>query len=114
MKKHLAIICLLACPSLAMAGNFAECLLDELPGIQNDNTASAAYQVCTARHPGRYAGVAQGAGRGFFGYDSGAECALRKARDTRSQLASGMIRAACARLYDEPFGLFDDLAQPKS
>lgn len=102
MKNHLAIIALLACPSLAMANNFAQCLLDELPGVQNNNSAGAAYQVCSARHPERYAGVAQGSGRGFFGFDSGAECALKKARDTRSMDAAGMIRVACNRLYNAP------------
>ncbi|WP_339731370.1 hypothetical protein [uncultured Pseudomonas sp.] len=34
MKNHLAIIILLACPPLAMADNFAECLLDKLPGVR--------------------------------------------------------------------------------
>ncbi|WP_374416675.1 hypothetical protein [Ectopseudomonas oleovorans] len=100
MKKLIAILALCACPSLAMAGNFAECLLDELPGVQNNNAAGAAYQVCSAKYPERYAGVAQGSGRGFFGFDSGAECALKKARDTRSQDAAGMMRVACNRLYD--------------
>lgn len=102
MNKLIAITALLACPSLAMAGNFAECLLEELPGVQNNNSAGAAYQVCSAKHPERYAGVAQGSGRGFLSYDSGAECALKKARDTRSMDAAGMIRVACNRLYNEP------------
>lgn len=102
MKKHIAIIVLLACPSLVMADNFAKCLLDELPGVQNNNSAGAAYQVCSAKHPERYAGIEQGSGRGFLGFDSGAECALKKARDTRSMDAAGMIRVACNRLYNEP------------
>lgn len=102
MKKHLAIIAFLACPNLAMADNFAECLLDKLPGIQNDNSAGAAYQVCIAEHPERYADIEQGSGRGIFGYQSGAECALKKARDTRSMNAAGMIRVACNRLYNDP------------
>jgi hypothetical protein len=87
---------------LAIADNFAECLLDKLPGVQNNNSAGAAYQVCSARYPERYAGVEQGSGRGFFGFDSGAECALKKARNTHSQNAAGMIRVACNRLYDKP------------
>lgn len=114
MKKNLAIIALLTCPPLAMAGNFAECLLDELPAVQNNNAAGAAYQVCSARFPERYAGVAHGSGQGFFGYESGAECALKKARDTQSQTAAGMIRVACNRLYDKPIGLFDDLEPARS
>lgn len=102
MKKLLITAALLAFSGLAQAGNFATCLLDELPGVQNNNAAGAAYQVCSARYPERYSGVEQGSGRGFFGFDSGAECALKKARNTHSQNAAGMIRVACNRLYDEP------------
>ena len=109
MKKHLAIITLLVCPSMAMADNFAECLLDKLPGVQNDATAYAAAQLCAAKYPERYESIAQGAGRGFFSYESGAECALAKGAETRSNSAAGQIRVACNRLYNEPTGLFDDL-----
>lgn len=100
MKKPIITIALLAISGLAQAGNFATCLLDELPGVQNNNAARAAYQVCSAKYPERYDGVEQGSGHGFFGYDSGAECALKKARDTRSNDAAGMIRVACNRLYN--------------
>ena len=92
---------LLACPSLAMAGNFAECLLDKLPGVQNDATAYAAAQLCTSKHPERYDSIAQGSGRGLFSYESGAECALDKGADTLSSSAAGQIRVACNRLYNK-------------
>lgn len=101
MKKLIITTALLSFSCLAQAGNFATCLLDELPGVQNNNAAGAAYQVCSARYPERYDGVEQGSGRGFFGYESGAECALKKARDTHSQSAAGMIRVACNRLYNK-------------
>ncbi|WP_447593513.1 hypothetical protein [Aquipseudomonas campi] len=114
MKKMIITATLLAFSGLAQAGNFATCLLDELPGVQNNNAAGAAYQVCSARYPKRYAGVDQGSGRGFFGYESGAECALKHARDTKSLDAAGMIRVACNRLYDKPIGLFDDLKQSQN
>ncbi len=112
MKKLLIISTLLTLPSLAQADNYATCMLDKLPGVQNDAAVYAAAQVCSGRYPERYSSVPQGAGRGFFGYDSGAECALDKSRNTRSQLASYQIRAACNRLYDKSvapnfFGQFD-------
>ncbi|CAN7524621.1 hypothetical protein LJR071_003567 [Pseudomonas sp. LjRoot71] len=109
MKKHLAIIALLACPSLAMANNYAECLLSALPGVHNDTTAYAAAKVCRAEYPDGYDSIAQGSGRGLFSYKSGAECALDKAAKTQSNTAAGMMRVACNRLYNEPIGLFDDL-----
>lgn len=113
MKRTLALAALLTLPGLAMAGNFATCLLDELPDTQNDNTAGAAYQVCSSKYPEKYNGVEQGSGRGLLGYDSGAECALAKAKDTQSRSAAGMIRVACNALYDKPTGLFDDLKSQK-
>lgn len=101
MKMPLAIITLLACPSLVMAGNFAECLLDKLPGVQNDATAYAAAQLCTSKYPERYDSIEQGSGRGLFSYESGAECALDKGADTLSSSAAGQIRVACNRLYNK-------------
>ena len=53
-------------------------------------------------YPGAFIGVPQGDGRGFLSYDSGAECAMKKAGETHSQRAGQMIYVACRRLYDEP------------
>lgn len=101
MKKLIAITVLLACPSVAMAGNYATCLLDKLPGVQNDATAYAAAQLCTSKYPERYDSIEQGSGRGLFSYESGAECALDKGADTLSSSAAGQIRVACNRLYNK-------------
>lgn len=109
MNKSLLFFSLLTCSSLANAENYATCLLDKLPGLQNDNAATAAWNLCNSEHPGGLESVPQGAGRGLFGYDSGAECALEEAGQTRSNTAAFQIRLACDRLYDKPLGLFDDL-----
>lgn len=84
----------------ASAANFATCILDKLPGTQNDVAAQAIYQVCKSKHGGLQA-VAQGSGRGLFGYASGAECTAKKAGETRSNQAAHMIGVACRKLYDE-------------
>lgn len=86
----------------AFAANYATCLLDDLPGTQNDVAAHATMQVCQGKHPGGLEAVQQGSGRGIFGYNSGAECTAKKAGETRSQRAAYMIGAACRQLYDEP------------
>lgn len=99
--KKLITTTLLAFSSLAQAGNYATCLLDKLPGLQNDQAAAAAIQVCRSQHPGGMEQVAQGEKRGFFGYESGAECALKNAGETRSGTAAYQIRLACDRLYDK-------------
>jgi len=107
MRLMLATLALAASP--AFAANFATCLLDKLPGTQNDVAASAVYQVCTSEHPGGINAVAQGSGRGMFSFKSGAECTAKKAGETRSNQAAAMVGAACRRLYDEPnfFDQFD-------
>lgn len=89
-------------PLQAFAADYATCILDRLPGVQNDAAATAAYHLCTSKYPGGLAAVKQGSGRGLFRFDSGAECTLKKAADTRSNRAAYMIGAACRKLYDEP------------
>ena len=99
MRRPITALLLAACSS-AWAANYATCLLDKLPGTQNDVAAQAIYQVCNSKHGGIQT-VAQGSGRGLFGYDSGAECTAKKAADTRSNRAAHMIGVACRKLYDE-------------
>lgn len=101
MKAAVSIAALLF-PAAALAGNFATCLLDKLPTIQNDIAAHAAFQACTSAFPGGLTSVPQGAGRGWFSYKTGADCTLKKAGDTRSNRAAVLIGVACRRLYDEP------------
>jgi hypothetical protein len=100
--KHLAFICLLALSLDAVAGDYATCLLKNLPGLQNEAAANAAIALCMKEYPGGVRTVEQGSGRGWLSYKSGAECAMKKAADTRSQLAGSGIYLACRLLYDEP------------
>lgn len=85
----------------ALAANMATCLLDKLPGTQNDVAAQAVFQVCSAEHPGGIQAVPQGDGRGMLGFKSGPECTAKKAGDTRSTRAAELIGMACRRLYDQ-------------
>ena len=73
-----------------------------MPGIQNDVVANAVYKICKSENPGGLPSVEQGSGRGLFGYNSGAECTVKKAGETRSGQAASMIGVACRKLYDEP------------
>lgn len=106
----IAAVLLAIAPAFALAGNYATCLLKNLPGLQNEVAARAAINLCMSEYPGGINSVPQGDGRGFLGYDSGAECAMKKAGETRSQLAGQGIYLACRRLYDSPQpNPFDDL-----
>ncbi len=94
------IALLLFCAPAAWAGDYATCILDKAPGVANEAAAAAVHQVCLEENPGGLQAVAQGSGRGFFGFKSGAECTAKKASDTRSARAGLLISGACRRLYD--------------
>lgn len=102
MRPTLAALALLLA-SPAMAANYATCILDKAPGIQNDTAAMAAAHSCMASHPGGIDAIQQGSGRGIFGFKSGMECIAKKAADTRSEIAAYQISLACRKLYDFPF-----------
>jgi hypothetical protein len=89
--------------SQAFAANYATCILDKAPGAVNDIAAQAVHQVCVKENPGGMQAVPQGSGRGFLAYNSGAECVVAKAKDTRSDQAAAMIGVSCRRLYDKSF-----------
>ena len=98
--KAITLLFLTLLSPLAFAGDYATCLLDKLEGVQNDQAARSAIRLCLREYPGGLQSVEQGSGRGFFGYDSGDECALDNASETRSNVAGYQTRIACYRLYD--------------
>lgn len=112
MRTCLLIAALALAAAPAWAGNYATCIVDRAPKAQNDVAAQAVIQLCLAENPGGLQTVAQGSGRGWFGYKSGAECTANKAVDTRSHQAAVIVGTACRRLYEpasfsyeEAFGL---------
>ena len=101
-RSSLGLALAFAFAGQAQAANFATCLLDKLPGVQNDVAAQAVFQVCSVQHPGAFDMIKQGSGRSLFSYSTGADCTIKKAGETRSNRAAGLIRVACRRLYDPP------------
>ncbi len=100
MRRALVSALLLIAPA-AWAANMATCILDKAPGVANDTAAHAVFQLCKSENPGGFDAVAQGSGRGWLGYKSGAECTSKKAGETRSNQAAVFIGVACRKLYDE-------------
>lgn len=100
MRKTAALLCLVAAPVMA-ADNFAECIIDRMPGAQNDIAANAVFQVCQSSNPTGFVSVRQGSGRGWLS-PSSAECVAKHASDTRSYRAAYLIGIACRKLYDAP------------
>lgn len=101
MKKSIYLAGLVFSASAA-AGNYETCILDRMPGAQNDAVAIAVVRLCKEKYPGILNAALQGEGRGWFGYDSGAACAAKKAANTPNNRAARIIFYACNRLYDEP------------
>lgn len=48
MRRPITALLLAAC-SPAWAANYATCILDKMPGTQNDVAAQAIYQVCNSK-----------------------------------------------------------------
>lgn len=111
MKK--AMLCSLLLTALAStnanAGNYAECLLDKLPGASNQVVTTATVRICSKKYPAMFYGVEYGAGLSVFGfgYSNPDECTADKAKNTQSHSAAALIRSACMRLYtkEEPIDL---------
>lgn len=111
LRNTVVLFVTLATSNVVMAANYATCLLDKLPGVQNQAAISAAVRLCDADHPEGLTSVEQGAGRGFFAaYNSGDECILEKSKDARHPRAVNLISRACSQLYDAP-NFFDQFDQ---
>ena len=102
MNLSTLLLCMTLAPSIANAGDFATCVLDKMPGVQNDAAAYAINRLCLEKYPDGLSGVAQGSGRGVFSYDSGAECAASKSAKTPSLVGGQSIYRSCNRLYSKP------------
>lgn len=83
--------------------NFADCLLINLPKVQNDAAAGASIQACRNIHPGGFDAVPQGLMAGSGKYKNGDECAASLGASTQSLRAGQVIYASCNKLYNANF-----------
>ena len=104
MIRH-SLLGLLLLPFAALAGtgsNYAECLIENMPGVANEQAHWAGLNMCRSAHPQQFTNIEKGSGQGFFSKQTPEQCTLTKARDTRWQYSANMIRAACDCLYAAP------------
>lgn len=99
---RLAGLVVLLFASQAHASNFAECILDRMPGASNHATNNAVWQACSQKHADRYFAVKKGSGRGLFGFADGNACTIKKAGGTTHNQSASVIAYACRCLYDKP------------
>ena len=97
----------------AHAGNFAECILDRMPGTANQPAAMAVFRSCGSENPGQYEAIEQGSGLGFFGFKDQDACIIKKSKDTTQSNAAFMISRACRCLYQAPIFKGEMCDQPK-
>ena len=104
-------------PLPVIAADYADCLLDNLRGVQNDIAASQVMIGCNRAYPGGLAAVKKATSfLGYRKYTSGPECAVAEAKTAVGHVGPSLITSACYALYEPvpkpvaPGGsMFDDL-----
>lgn len=107
VKKLISAVALAAlycASSVAFAGNYAECILDKMPGSMNQATTSAVHATCSKKHSEQFFDIKKGSGRlfGLFGFGDPESCTIKKSRETSHVYAANQIAMACRCLYGEP------------
>jgi hypothetical protein len=83
--------------------NYAQCLIDELPGTSNAAVRLALIRKCLSLHPAGFTNVPRGLGlERWFSFTSPDECILKKARGTGDSPAAALIAISCHCLYRAP------------
>lgn len=98
-KTSLSLVLLLASIAAHADNDFADCLLDNLQGVQNDPAAYSIIQLCLKRYPSGFTGIEKRVGW-FAKYSSGAECTAARAKTAGGAIAPQRIRGVCYALYE--------------
>lgn len=77
--------------------NYAECLLENLPGIRNDVAVTEVVRKCLSEFPEGFDGVEPRTS--IFGQRTWSECTLEYGREISAERGARLVRAACRRLY---------------
>ena len=101
MRYHLLLVVGLLFSGGANAGilgydNYWDCIIEEMPGVQNDVAARAVLRKCNNEAPNR---TVERKRFTFLGMNA-EKCLLKNAKDVRSNLGAAQIRWACRSLYE--------------
>lgn len=106
MNRFILFVCLFSLYSNAYAGftgwlfgydNRWECILDRMPGTEDDFEAEKIYRQCMIDAPESF--VEQKIHSSMFGADNSSECVKDNVERGISRKAAMYISAACTRLY---------------
>lgn len=101
VKRAAIALAVVFAATAAHAGNFAECILDKMPGSENEAFTTSVISTCTQENPGTFYNIGKGEGRGLFGFGDGNSCIQKKTKETRNQRAAFVIANACRCLHDK-------------
>jgi len=101
VKRAATALAVVFAATAAHAGNYAECILDKMPGSENEAFTTSVISTCTQANPGIFYNISKGEGRGLFGFGDGNSCIQKKTKETRNQRAAFVIANACRCLYDK-------------
>lgn len=83
--------------------NFAECVLDNMPGIGNQIARDQVHSYCKSNFPDMYYTTKKGYESGLFAkYSDKAKCTIEKSKNTLNSNAVINIKKACNFLYEKP------------
>lgn len=94
-KITLLVFCTLFSTMAIAEQSREECWLDNLPGTKNDIVAQQVIVDCS-----KYGTYPYAKSDGWFGGKTASWCVRKYGKDTVSQRAAMVIRAACYRLYE--------------
>ena len=100
---YLIIITVITGCTFKEPSNFAECILENMPGVSNESARSAVHRQCKKQYPNKLKEIKQGSGLGFNStFKSRDECVIEKNRNTLNKNAAININLACYCLYEKP------------
>lgn len=83
--------------------NFAECILENMPGVSNESARSAVYRKCRADFPKMMYEIKKGSSLGLLSdIKSRDECVIQNNKMTLNRNATININTACSCLYETP------------
>ena len=85
-----------ASASIFGSSNFYECILDNMPGTENNQVAAKIYLKCQKEYPNK-SNIKKKSS--IFGIKTRSECILEYAKNTSNQLVAANISSACYKLY---------------
>lgn len=69
MREITLFSLLLVAAQYCYAGNYADCILDKMPGSETDAVIGAVLRTCSNENPGLMYSIKKGDGLGIFSFD---------------------------------------------